>query len=63
LGLFRQIAGIINGTTNFMLTAMTAGATYGDILKQAQDLGYAEGSFERRHQTVPMTFLGFFLSS
>jgi Homoserine dehydrogenase len=44
-GLCSQIAGIINGTTNFMLTAMADGASYGDILRQAQELGYAEGRF------------------
>jgi homoserine dehydrogenase len=36
------IRGILNGTTNYMLTAMEAGASYDDILKKAQDLGYAE---------------------
>ena len=36
------IRGILNGTTNYMLTAMEAGASYADILKQAQELGYAE---------------------
>ncbi len=36
------IRGILNGTTNYMLTAMEAGASYDDILKKAQELGYAE---------------------
>jgi homoserine dehydrogenase len=36
------VAGICNGTTNFMLCAMEQGADYGVVLKQAQDLGYAE---------------------
>ena len=39
-----QICGIMNGTTNFMLSKMESdGADYGDVLKEAQDLGYAEG--------------------
>ena len=37
------VEGILNGTTNFMLSAMTEkGAEYADILKEAQRLGYAE---------------------
>ena len=38
-----SIAGIINGTTNFILTKMeTEGSSYEDALKEAQALGYAE---------------------
>jgi len=37
------IAGIINGTTNFILSEMRAkGLDFGTVLKQAQALGYAE---------------------
>ncbi|SFM11863.1 homoserine dehydrogenase [Marinobacter zhejiangensis] len=36
------IAGIINGTGNFILTEMNAGREFSDVLKQAQELGYAE---------------------
>ncbi|MDC0662611.1 homoserine dehydrogenase [Marinobacter sp. SS21] len=36
------IAGIINGTGNFILTEMRAGREFGDVLKEAQQLGYAE---------------------
>jgi homoserine dehydrogenase len=37
------IAGIINGTSNFILTEMRdKGADFGDALKEAQRLGYAE---------------------
>jgi len=37
------LTAIINGTTNYILTAMTReGADYGDALARAQDLGYAE---------------------
>jgi homoserine dehydrogenase len=37
-----SIAGICNGTTNFMLCKMQDGADYNEVLKEAQDLGYAE---------------------
>ena len=37
------LGGILNGTTNFMLDAMQSeGKDYGDVLRQAQALGYAE---------------------
>ena len=39
----RTIMGIVNGTTNFILTKMTnEGVDYGDALAQATELGYAE---------------------
>jgi homoserine dehydrogenase len=39
------IAGIINGTSNFILSEMRAtGAGFEDVLKQAQSLGYAEAN-------------------
>ena len=34
--------GILNGTTNFMLSLMESGAVYADALAEAQRLGYAE---------------------
>lgn len=38
-----EITGIVNGTTNFILTKMDKdGAQFEDALKEAQDLGYAE---------------------
>jgi homoserine dehydrogenase len=37
-----RIAGILNGTTNYMLTQMAAGADYAAALAEAQALGYAE---------------------
>ena len=38
-----EITGILNGTTNYILTKMDQeGASYDEVLKQAQDLGYAE---------------------
>jgi homoserine dehydrogenase len=37
------VTAIINGTTNYILTAMSReGADFGDALRRAQDLGYAE---------------------
>jgi homoserine dehydrogenase len=38
-----KVFGIVNGTTNFILSEMAAsGASYGEVLAQAQELGYAE---------------------
>src|SRR4030065_1434725 len=38
-----SIYGIVNGTTNYILTKMTAeGKKFGDVLKKAQEKGYAE---------------------
>ena len=38
-----EITGILNGTTNYMLTKMTEeGADFDDVLKDAQNKGYAE---------------------
>ncbi len=38
-----EITGILNGTTNYMLTKMFyEGADYDEVLKEAQDNGYAE---------------------
>lgn len=38
----RSVRGIVNGTTNYILTQMEAGGTYTDALGQAQAMGYAE---------------------
>jgi homoserine dehydrogenase len=39
----RRVVGIVNGTTNFILTRMTEdGTTFADALAEAQRLGYAE---------------------
>jgi len=39
----RRVLGIVNGTTNFMLTKMDEeGADYAEVLAEAQALGYAE---------------------
>ncbi len=37
-----EIRGILNGTTNFILTNMEAGRAYDEVLKEAQGLGFAE---------------------
>ena len=39
----RRVRGIVNGTTNHILSAMAAeGRSYDDVLREAQELGYAE---------------------
>ena len=39
----KRISGILNGTTNFMLTNMSKeGRSFDSVLKEAQELGYAE---------------------
>lgn len=39
----KKIAGILNGTTNYILTEMfTKGKGFDEVLKKAQELGYAE---------------------
>jgi homoserine dehydrogenase len=37
-----RIHGIVNGTTNFILTEMTNGSSYAEALKEAQRRGFAE---------------------
>ena len=40
-----SMMGIVNGTTNYILTKMTyEGADYAEVLKEAQKLGYAEAN-------------------
>jgi homoserine dehydrogenase len=38
----REVRGILNGTTNFILSQMEKGNDYLETLKKAQELGYAE---------------------
>jgi homoserine dehydrogenase len=38
----RRVMGILNGTTNYILTQMEGGMSYADALADAQKLGYAE---------------------
>jgi homoserine dehydrogenase len=37
-----RVLGIVNGTTNFMLTEMEAGKSYDEALREAQEKGFAE---------------------
>jgi homoserine dehydrogenase len=37
-----RVLGIVNGTTNFILTEMENGATYAEALAEAQARGFAE---------------------
>jgi homoserine dehydrogenase len=39
---FSGVAGILNGTTNYILTQMEGGADFAEVLAEAQQLGYAE---------------------
>jgi homoserine dehydrogenase len=38
----RRVEGVLNGTTNYILTRMAEGASYNDALKHAQEVGMAE---------------------
>ncbi|SDH05379.1 homoserine dehydrogenase [Alteribacillus persepolensis] len=38
----QEIRGILNGTTNYILTKMESGVAFEEALKEAQDKGYAE---------------------
>ncbi len=38
----RAMRGILNGTTNYILSAMASGRSYEEVLVEAQSLGYAE---------------------
>lgn len=61
------IAGIINGTTNFILTEMREkGLDFGDVLKEAQRLGYAEADptfdvegIDAAHKLTILASIGF----
>lgn len=44
LGKISSIAGILNGTTNFILTRMAEGMKYEEALKIAQEKGFAESN-------------------
>ncbi len=62
-----SIQGIMNGTTNYMLTKMIKeGAEYASVLKEAQDLGYAEadptfdvGGFDTAHKLLILASLAY----
>jgi homoserine dehydrogenase len=62
-----SIKGIMNGTCNYMLTKMIdEGADYTEILKEAQDLGYAEadptfdvGGFDAAHKLLILASIAY----
>jgi len=62
-----SIQGIMNGTTNYMLTKMIdEGAQYDVILKEAQELGYAEadptfdvGGFDAAHKLLILASIAY----
>ncbi|NBI29764.1 homoserine dehydrogenase [Chengkuizengella marina] len=62
-----KIMGIVNGTTNYILSKMSLeGASYEDVLKEAQELGYAEadptsdvGGFDAAYKMTILGTLGF----
>ncbi|MCK9162367.1 MAG: homoserine dehydrogenase [Arcobacter butzleri] len=62
-----SIKGIINGTCNYILTKMiNEGASYNSVLKEAQDLGYAEadptfdvGGFDAAHKLLILASIAY----
>ncbi|HWJ26046.1 MAG TPA: homoserine dehydrogenase, partial [Flavisolibacter sp.] len=42
--LLQSISGIVNGSTNFILTKISEGASYKEALQEAQQLGFAESN-------------------
>lgn len=63
----RSVAGILNGTCNYILTEMEAGGrAFADVLGEAQRLGYAEaeptmdvGGFDAAHKITILAALAF----
>ncbi|WP_091738847.1 homoserine dehydrogenase [Phenylobacterium immobile] len=63
----RSVAGILNGTCNYILTEMeTGGRAFADVLAEAQRLGYAEadptmdvGGFDAAHKITILAALAF----
>lgn len=62
-----KVFGILNGTCNYILTKMAQeGRSFADVLKEAQELGYAEadptfdiGGFDTAHKLAILTSLAF----
>ena len=62
-----KVYGILNGTCNYILTSMQKdGSDFDDVLKDAQDLGYAEadpsfdiGGYDAAHKLAILTSLAF----
>ena len=63
----KRVFGIMNGTCNYILTKMgEEGRSFDDVLKEAQQLGYAEadptfdvGGFDTAHKLAVLTSLAF----
>ncbi len=63
----KRVFGIMNGTCNYILTKMGEdGRSFADVLKEAQELGYAEadptfdvGGFDTAHKLAVLTSLAF----
>ncbi len=63
----KRVFGIMNGTCNYILTKMGEdGRGFADVLKEAQELGYAEddptfdvGGFDTAHKLAVLTSLAF----
>lgn len=63
----RKLFGILNGTCNYILTKMgSEGRSFADVLKEAQNLGYAEadptfdvGGFDTAHKLAILASLAF----
>ena len=66
-----SIMGIMNGTCNYMMTEMTNnGTSYDEILKKAQDLGYAEadpefdvGGYDAAHKLLILASIAYGLDA
>ncbi|MEO1721825.1 MAG: homoserine dehydrogenase [Pseudomonadota bacterium] len=62
-----RVTGVLNGTCNYIISEMaTTGAAYGDVLAEAQRLGYAEadpttdvGGFDAAHKLALLASLAF----
>ncbi|MEL6768951.1 MAG: homoserine dehydrogenase [Pseudomonadota bacterium] len=62
-----RVSGVLNGTCNYIISEMAAsGAAYGDVLAEAQRLGYAEadpttdvGGFDAAHKLALLAALAF----
>jgi homoserine dehydrogenase len=62
----QEIFGVLNGTTNYLLGGMAAGRPYRDVLKEAQEAGFAEadpaadvGGYDTLRKLVVLTYLAF----
>ncbi len=62
----RSVRGILNGTTNYILSAMAAGRDYAEVLAEAQAQGYAEADptadvegFDALAKTLILAAVGF----